>query len=111
MTDVNLYLGIRGSVLAVNKKTGDIVWNTKLRGHDYVMLVVEGDVIFAYSGGYLFCVDKQSGHIHWENGLKGMGFGMGTIAIQGSVTDMSAMIQKFLAARQNSSDSSSSSAD
>jgi hypothetical protein len=36
------------------------------------------------ASGELFCLDPASGHIRWQNGLKGLGRGLVTIASDGN---------------------------
>jgi hypothetical protein len=43
-----VYIGIKGSVVALNRATGDEVWATHLKGSDFVNVVVEaGTVIWS----------------------------------------------------------------
>ena len=114
----NLLIGIKGTVLAVDPASGAIVWQTPLRGHgfvnvllqdgrlfatthgtvfrldaatgaiawqtavgsDFVNVVLEGGQLFAACMGELYCLDPATGEIRWKNELKGMGFGLITIA-------------------------------
>ncbi|MCF2950058.1 PQQ-binding-like beta-propeller repeat protein [Paraglaciecola aquimarina] len=71
-----LYLGIDGKAVCIDKKTGNIIWSTKLKSSSAVTNVFYDDgFIYAYSGGHLFCVDSKTGEIKWENGLSGYGYG------------------------------------
>ena len=42
-----IYLGIKGSVLALDRRTGSEVWRTPLKGADFVNVVLDGDALFA----------------------------------------------------------------
>jgi outer membrane protein assembly factor BamB len=74
-----IYLGVKGSVVAVNSTTGQPVWETALKGNDFVNVVLDGDNLFAATRGEIFCLDPQSGGIRWHNPLRGYGWGLITI--------------------------------
>lgn len=78
-----IYLGVRGSVLAVNSATGELVWSTALKGAEFVNVVLDGNNLFATTRGEIFCLDPQGGGIRWHNPLKGFGLGIVTIAGEG----------------------------
>ena len=42
-----VYVGIRGSVLALDRDTGTIVWTTRLKGGDFVNLWRDGPDLLA----------------------------------------------------------------
>ena len=75
-----IYIGIKGRVIALNRKSGQQLWETHLTGSQFVNVHREGDHIFATTKGEVFCLDVRSGKIKWENGMKGMGYGLVTIA-------------------------------
>ncbi len=77
----HIHIGIHGSVVAVRRDNGEIAWSTKLRkGHGLVPIVLEGERIFAASGGELSCLDAASGRVIWHNTLKGYGMGFAMLA-------------------------------
>jgi outer membrane protein assembly factor BamB len=78
-----IHLGVRGSVMAVNSATGEIVWTTALKGSEFVNVVLDGVNLFATTRGEIFCLDPQGGGIRWHNPLKGYGLGLITIAGEG----------------------------
>lgn len=78
-----IYLGIKGSVVAVNSTTGEPVWSTSLKGAEFVNVVLDGDNLFATTRGEIFCLDPHGGGIRWHNPLKGYGLGIITIAGEG----------------------------
>jgi outer membrane protein assembly factor BamB len=78
-----IYVGIKGSVIVLDAATGRQVWATKLKGSDFVNVVVEGEKIFAATYGEVFCLDRQSGRVLWHNELKGYGRGLVSIATDG----------------------------
>jgi outer membrane protein assembly factor BamB len=90
-----IYLGIRGSVLALDKATGARVWETKLKGSSFVTLLVEGSRIFAGAQGEIFCLDAATGKTLWHDGLSGYGFGLLSLATQSSRADTAALAAEF----------------
>jgi outer membrane protein assembly factor BamB len=75
-----IYLGVKGSVVAMNSATGEPVWSTSLKGTEFVNVVLDGNNLFATTRGEIFCLDPQGGGIRWHNPLKGYGLGLITIA-------------------------------
>lgn len=78
MTD--LIIGIKGTVLAIYCATGVEKWTTHLHGKGFVHVLLDGGRLFAATHGMVFRLDPGSGEIRWKNELKGMGFGLITIA-------------------------------
>ena len=74
-----LYIGISGSVLALDRATGQEVWRTKLRIGDFVNVVLDEGALFAAVKGELYCLDPATGQVRWKNPLKGLGWGLVTI--------------------------------
>jgi outer membrane protein assembly factor BamB len=81
--DKIIYLGVKGSVVAINSATGQPVWTTQLKGVEFVNVVLDGNNLFATTRGEIFCLEPQSGGIRWHNPLKGYGLGLITIAGEG----------------------------
>jgi outer membrane protein assembly factor BamB len=78
-----LYIGIQGSVLALDRATGVTVWNAWLKGADFVnVAVLDGD-LYASTKGEMFCLDPATGAIRWKNTLSGYGRGLVSMAIAG----------------------------
>ena len=77
-----VYIGIKGSVIALNRATGEQAWSTHLKGSDFVNLLVEGEKVFATCYGEVFCLDPLTGKGLWHNRLKGLGTGLATIATE-----------------------------
>jgi outer membrane protein assembly factor BamB len=75
-----LYIGINSCVLAIDRASGQEVWRTSLKGSDFVNVVLDGSELFASSKGRLYCLDPATGAIRWENPLKGLGWGIVSIA-------------------------------
>lgn len=78
-----IYLGVKGSVVAVDSATGQLVWETDLKGVDFVNVIIDGNNLFATTRGEIYCLDPQGGGIRWHNPLKGYGLGLVTIAADG----------------------------
>ncbi|HXJ93157.1 MAG TPA: PQQ-binding-like beta-propeller repeat protein [Terriglobia bacterium] len=75
-----VFLGVKGTVIALDKSNGSEVWRARLAGSDFVNLVVEDGSVYATTRGQVFCLSATSGEIRWNNPLKGMGLGLVTIA-------------------------------
>jgi outer membrane protein assembly factor BamB len=75
-----VFIGIKGTVLALDRRTGGNLWTTHLKGGDFVNLVLDGRDLLATTKGEVFCVDPSSGQIKWNNPLRGLGWGLATIA-------------------------------
>ena len=71
----NLYLGIKGRVVCIEKHTGKELWNTKLKGMSITNVYFDDNKIYAYASGHLFCLDPDFGKILWENPMSGYGYG------------------------------------
>ena len=78
-----VFIGIHGTVVALDRATGEEVWRTSLKG-DFVNVVLQDGDLYAAASGELFCLDPSTGHIRWQNELKGLGRGLVTIATTGS---------------------------
>ena len=75
-----VYVGIKGSVVALSRATGDILWTAPLTGADFVSLMKDDDIVLAATRGEIFCLDAETGALRWRNKLPGMGFGIITMA-------------------------------
>ena len=98
-----IFLGIRGSVVALEKNSGRRAWETKLKGSNFVTLLVDGKQIFAGAQGEIFCLDAATGKIIWHDGLKGYGFGLMSIATQNGNSDAAALAARHALQQQESS--------
>lgn len=85
-----VYIGIKTSVIALDRKTGEIRWSVKLpvkyAGSSTSGLAnvwCDGDALFASLAGEIFCLEAKSGAIIWQNQLKKMGTGFVSIATEG----------------------------
>ncbi len=74
------WVGIGGSVIALDVATGGERWRTRLkRGSAMVVLAADGDRLLATAAGELFCLDASTGRILWRNRLRGLGMGVATV--------------------------------
>ncbi len=87
-----VFVGIGGSVVALNRATGALLWATRLKRYDFVNVVVEEDNILATCQGEIFCLDKITGNVQWHNPLKGYGTGLATIATERSARNSPAAL-------------------
>ncbi|MCX6904755.1 MAG: PQQ-binding-like beta-propeller repeat protein [Verrucomicrobia bacterium] len=77
-----IYLGIKGSVIALDTATGQQLWATHLKGSDFVNVVLDGDKLYAATYGEIFCLDPATGEGKWHNNLTGFGRGLITMAAE-----------------------------
>ena len=77
-----VFIGIKGSVVALNHATGQQVWATHLKGSDFVNVLLEDGAVLASCCGEIFCLDPLTGDALWHNPLKGFGTGLATIATE-----------------------------
>ena len=75
-----IFIGIKGSVLALYRSTGQQAWATHLKGMDFVNILLEDGKVIATCAGEVFCLDALSGRGLWQNPLKGFGRGLATMA-------------------------------
>ena len=75
-----VFIGIKGSVVALNHFTGQQAWATRLKGSDFVNVVLDDEVVLASCCGEIFCLNALTGKGLWHNPLKGFGTGLATIA-------------------------------
>ncbi|MGN6553449.1 MAG: outer membrane protein assembly factor BamB family protein [Verrucomicrobiota bacterium] len=77
-----LFVGVNGSVVALEKATGQQVWSTHLKGSQFVNLILDGYQLFAHTAGELFVLNAQTGESIWHNGLKGYGYGLASLVTE-----------------------------
>jgi outer membrane protein assembly factor BamB len=83
-----IFVGLNGYVLALDRKTGDIVWSNNELHSGYVTLLLDGDRLIASTNGYIYCLDPLTGGIVWHNPLKGYGPGTPTalVSVRGAAS-------------------------
>lgn len=78
-----IYLGVKGSVVAVDSANGRELWAVALKSTDFVNVMLDDDNLYATTRGEIFCLDPKTGAIRWHNPLKGYGLGLVSITAQG----------------------------
>lgn len=100
---------MKGSVLAIDRATGDIRWATRLPGGmfgnatGFVNLLVCPDLLVVHASGRLYGLDSGDGAILWQNPLQGYGYEIATLGdgASGATTDPAA-IRQLLEQRRRS---------
>ena len=87
-----VFIGIKGSVVALNRATGEQVWATRLKGSDFVNVHLQDGAVLASCCGEIFCLDPLTGVGLWQNPLKGFGTGLATIATEQNPGDGNALV-------------------
>ncbi len=77
-----VFIGIKGSVVALNRASGEQVWARYLKGADFVNVVLHNNALLASCRGEIFCLDPFTGVALWHNPLKGFGTGLATITTE-----------------------------
>jgi len=75
-----IFIGTKGTVVAIDRETGEVRWESELKGSDFVNVVLQDGELYASSKGRLYRLDPATGKIHWCNELPGLGYGLVTIA-------------------------------
>jgi outer membrane protein assembly factor BamB len=100
-----VFVGAGGAVSAVNKRTGQTLWQTTLRG-SFVVLLVEDDQVFAHANGWLHALDARTGLVRWVNKLPGMGYNVASLATaQQSVFSTPSVVVNEIESTSSHSDS------
>jgi outer membrane protein assembly factor BamB len=89
-----VFVGIKGSVVALDRATGTQIWTMSLKGGEFVSLMLSEEDLYAATKGELFCLDPGTGHIRWHNPLKGLGWGLASIAAPGAPAGQNALFEK-----------------
>ncbi len=82
----NLYVGVGRYVVALDSRTGEEMWRTKLphTGSSVVTLLLKDDCLYVGHCGRAYGLDARSGAILWENGLRGTGWGPVLLTMEGA---------------------------
>ena len=75
-----LFVGVKGTVLAIDRTSGQEVWRSRLKGSGFVNVVLNDGNLYAATNGELFCLEVATGQVRWHSPLKGLGRGLVTIA-------------------------------
>ena len=76
-----VYVSFNSRVLALDRNTGEIVWDWKSpQGTStHVAVLLDGDRLIVSVQGYMYCLDPLAGQQLWMNPLKGYGLGVPSI--------------------------------
>ena len=86
-----LFVSFNSRVFALNRDTGDLLWNWKSKGRsNYVSILVDDEQLFVSIDGYTYCLNPYTGREIWFNPLKGFGYGIPTLATAEFNTNSSA---------------------
>lgn len=75
-----LYVGIKGCVVALDRKNGDEAWRIELRRAEFVTVFWDGDGLFAANAGEVWRLNPTTGEIMWHNEMKRLGRGVISLA-------------------------------
>ena len=76
-----VFVGLSRRVLALDRFTGEVVWEWKSpKGQGFVSVLLDDDRLIAGVGGYVYCLEPLYGQLGWENLLKGKGTGILSLA-------------------------------
>ncbi len=81
-----LYVGTHRYIAAIEPKTGEEVWRTKLPhgGLAVPSILIKGDYLFVGHSGRVYCLSRRFGELLWENGLPRMGYQTIVLAMEGA---------------------------
>ena len=105
-----IYVGIKGTVLALDRASGIPLWQTPLKGQSFVNVVWDDGRLYAATAGEIFSIDPSNGNILWNNPLRGFGLGIVSIAGEGISPSDVALAQEKRRRDTEASTSSSTSA-
>ena len=76
-----VYTGFNSRVVALDRDTGEIVWDWKSpKGSaSHVSVLLDGDRLMVSVNGYTYCLDPLDGRQLWFNPLKGYGLGTASL--------------------------------
>jgi outer membrane protein assembly factor BamB len=89
-----LVLGVKGSVVAVNKTTGVQLWTTHLKSSQFVSVAADHSHVYAHTHGELFCLQLQTGAHVWQNNLPGLGYGAASLVLPGLPASADPLFEK-----------------
>ena len=80
--DQMVFAGLNGRVMALNRDTGQIVWewcSPKPR-KGFITVMLDGDRLIVGISGYLYCLEAATGRLKWQNPLTGYGIALFSFA-------------------------------
>ncbi len=70
-----MHIGIKGRVIGINRSSGRIQWETRLKGSGFTNVSLEGKHLYAATKGELWALNPSTGSILWHQSLPGKGYG------------------------------------
>jgi outer membrane protein assembly factor BamB len=107
-----VYVGFNSRVAALDKNTGEIVWDWKApKGRGYVsILLLEDRRLIVSVVGYTYSLDALTGKQQWYNEMRGFGSGVASIVSLNASNPHDALLAAASADAQQSSASASAAA-
>jgi outer membrane protein assembly factor BamB len=106
-----LFLGLNGRVAAIDRESGEIVWEWTAKDPDkkravggFMTLLVDQGQLFASANGYTYRLDPVTGDELWANPLRG--WGVGPTALATSTAASQQVLTAAAAANQAAAQSS-----
>jgi len=99
-----LFVGIKGSVVALRRDSGEQVWGTQLGG-TFVNVILDNEKLLAASRGEIFCLDPLTGRQLWHNPLRGYGIGLVTMATTANTASSAAVLAEKIRQEQQAASS------
>jgi outer membrane protein assembly factor BamB len=110
-----LFLGLNGKVAALDRDSGEIVWEWIAKDPDknravggYMTLLVDQGQLFVSANGYTYRLDPVTGAELWANPLRG--WGVGPAALATSTAASQQVLTAAAAAKQAAEQSSQTTA-
>jgi outer membrane protein assembly factor BamB len=103
-----VFVGLNGYALALDRRTGEVVWSNSEMHSGYVTMLLDGDRLIVSTDGYIYCLDPLTGQILWHNPLKGYGIGAPTSLVSVRGQSAQVMIAQAAAARAAAASASAS---
>lgn len=75
-----VYVGIKSSVVALDRERGNEVWRADLRSATYVTVLWDGTGLFVANSGEIWRLEPATGAVIWHNVMKGLGRGLVSLA-------------------------------
>lgn len=82
-----VYVATNGFVISLSAASGEENWRVKLpkgTNANPVTLLLKGERLLVGGSGRVWCLDRRSGAVLWENGLPKTGFHAVLLAMEGA---------------------------
>lgn len=106
-----LLLATKNHAVALHKDTGEILWKTKLPGGfggEFVTLLADDQLVFTHARGFISCLELATGKLLWTNELKGLGYGLASLAFAGGASAPDAATGKAITDQKTAANSANS---